>query len=284
VGGGTSAELHSRRGRGRSARKDMLPSHLSMRHVHSRNLPPELGADVRLSEMLVECIVMEFTHEGDTVFDPFAGFGTVLLVSERLGRTGYGFELDPRRAEFARAGLRWPERLVVGDARALVSTTPRARLCLSSPPYMCESDQRDPLTNYAEAGSGYDRYLEQVCELYREVARRLAPSGHLVIEVANLKKGDHVTTLAWDLAKRLGTSLPFLGETVIAWDHYGYGYDHSYCLTFKRSSCSTIEPAKRRADREQRQSAHGRKSNARDPRPGNAGAVRNFRPGPRRPH
>jgi hypothetical protein len=62
----------------------------------------------------------------------------------------------------------------------------------------------------------------------------LNPSGYLVIEVANLKKGDEITTLAWDLAGRLRTRLTFLGETIITWDRYGYGYDHSYCLTFRR--------------------------------------------------
>ena len=28
--------------------------------------------------------------------------------------------------------------------------------------------------------------------------------------------------------------LEFEGEVVVGWDHYNYGYDHSYCLVFRR--------------------------------------------------
>ena len=214
---------------------NMVSTHLSMRQVHSRALPPELGEDIRLSEELVESIIHQFTKEGDVVLDPFAGFGTVLLVAERLGRAAYGVEIDATRANFARGGLRWPERLRLGDARTLAEMAfPRAELCLSSPPYMCEGDPEDPLTGYVERTKGYARYVEGLCDVYRAAADILHPSGHLVIEVANLKKDGRVTTLAWDLAKGLAADLAFLGETVISWDHYGYGYDHSYCLTFRR--------------------------------------------------
>ncbi|MEO8453069.1 MAG: DNA methylase, partial [Gemmatimonadota bacterium] len=110
---------------------------------------------------------------------------------------------------------------------------PPARLCLSSPPFMCHGDHQDPLTGYTHPSLGYERYLDQLAQIYLAVAHRLLPSGHLVIEIANLKKDDIVTTLAWDLAGRLRTRLQFLGETIVAWDRYGYGYDHSYCLLFR---------------------------------------------------
>jgi hypothetical protein len=41
-----------------------------------------------------------------------------------------------------------------------------------------------------------------------------------------------VTPLAWDVARALSSVLRFEGETVIGWDNYRYGYDHSYCLVF----------------------------------------------------
>ena len=55
-----------------------------------------------------------------------------------------------------------------------------------------------------------------------------------MIEVANLKRDGRVTTLAWDLARVVADVLVFEGEVVVGWDHYGYGYDHSYCLVFRR--------------------------------------------------
>ena len=56
--------------------------------------------------------------------------------------------------------------------------------------------------------------------------------GRLVVEVSNLKHDGRVTTLAWDLGSRLAAVFHFEGETVVAWDQYGYGYDHSYCLLY----------------------------------------------------
>jgi DNA modification methylase len=50
-------------------------------------LPPEFADDdVRFPETLVELLLREFTREGDVVLDPFAGFGTTLVVAERMGR------------------------------------------------------------------------------------------------------------------------------------------------------------------------------------------------------
>jgi hypothetical protein len=48
-------------------------------------LPPQFrNDDVRFSEQLVEHFLQHFTQVGDVVFDPFAGFGTTLLVAEAL--------------------------------------------------------------------------------------------------------------------------------------------------------------------------------------------------------
>lgn len=44
-------------------------------------------------EELVERILLNFTNEGDTVYDPFLGSGTVLRVAERLNRNVVGSEL-----------------------------------------------------------------------------------------------------------------------------------------------------------------------------------------------
>jgi len=57
-----------------------------------------------------------------------------------------------------------------------------------------------------------------------------------VLEVANLKGPGGVTTVAWDIARAVSSVLTFEGEIVIGWDRpYGYGYDHSYCLVFRKN-------------------------------------------------
>lgn len=60
----------------------------------------------------------------------------------------------------------------------------------------------------------------------------MRPAGTVVLEVANLKVGGQVTTLAWDIAQELSQVLRFEGGVIVCWDKYGYGYDHSYCLVY----------------------------------------------------
>lgn len=43
---------------------------------------------------LVECFIRTYTKPGDLVVDPFAGGGTTLVAAERLGRRGFGFDID----------------------------------------------------------------------------------------------------------------------------------------------------------------------------------------------
>ena len=44
---------------------------------------------------IVERTIRLYSNEGDLVFDPFAGLFTVPYVAMKLGRTGYGVELNP---------------------------------------------------------------------------------------------------------------------------------------------------------------------------------------------
>ena len=46
--------------------------------------------------------IKEFTKEGDLVFDPFSGSGTVAVEAKRLGRNFLGVEINPISAEIAR--------------------------------------------------------------------------------------------------------------------------------------------------------------------------------------
>jgi DNA modification methylase len=66
------------------------------------NIRPRKGAENLLSlhptvkpVMLVADAMRDATRRGDIVLDPFVGSGTTLLAAERVGRRGYGIELDP---------------------------------------------------------------------------------------------------------------------------------------------------------------------------------------------
>jgi len=191
--------------------------------------------DVRASENMLEHFINKFTEQGQIVFDPFAGFGTTLLVAEELGRVGYGIEYSKPKADYVHGFLAHPERLIEGDSRTLLEyDLPYFDLCLPSPPYTNEKDSENPFVDYRQKGFDYPSYLQEMGNIFSQVAQKLNPAGHVVIEAANLKKQGHVTTLAWDIAREVSQVLRFEGETIIGWDKYGYGYNHSYCLVFSK--------------------------------------------------
>jgi tRNA G10 N-methylase Trm11 len=201
-------------------------------------LPPEWAHDdVRYPPALVRLFLEEHTRPGDLVFDPFAGFGTTLTVAEELGRRGLGIERDERRWQYTRTLLRDPASLIHGDARRIGEMgLPPIDFSMTSPPYMSRWDHpEDPLAAYAEPSRGYETYLAEVRDVYREIGALMTERAVAVVEAANIKKDAGVTTLEWDLASAIGEVLRFEGEVVVAWEPtYGYGYDHSYCLLFRR--------------------------------------------------
>lgn len=214
-----------------------MPTCLHLTNTCRRSLPLEFREnDVRFPEILVEHFMNEVTQAGDIVLDPFAGFGTTLLVAESLGRVGYGIEINESKVLYVKGLLQHPERLICGDARSLTECDlPLIDLCLTSPPYTTRTDQEDPFTDYRKKGKGYTAYLQDIGNVFRQVSRRMRSSAHAVIEIANIKNESGVTTLAWDVADVVSKILHFKGEIVVCWDHYGYGYDHSYCLVFSKA-------------------------------------------------
>jgi DNA modification methylase len=202
--------------------------------THPEALPQALrDDDVRYPEALVEHFVREFTREGDTVFDPFAGYGTTLVVAERMGRIPYGVEMLPDRVAYARGRLRQPKNLIQGDTRALATLElPPIDFCMTSPPYMGKEDREDPLAAYRTRNRGYRAYLNEMRGVFGQLRKHMRPAGTVVLEVSNLKVEGQLTTLAWDIAEVVAKVLHFEGEVIACWDHYDYGYDHSYCLVY----------------------------------------------------
>jgi DNA modification methylase len=207
---------------------------LQLEMSHPQALPAGFqDDDVRYPESLVERFLLEYTRAGDTVLDPFAGFGTTLVVAERLGRIPYGVEINAEKVDYARSRLRRPEGLIQGDARFLTDLAlPPLDFSMTSPPYTSLDDQDNPFTDYRSHSRGYAAYLRDLRSIYGGLRQRMKPAGIVVLEVANIKRNGRVTTLAWDVAQEISQVLHFEGEMVVCWDRYGYGYDHSYCLVY----------------------------------------------------
>ena len=222
-------------------------------------------------ETLVAEFVARCTQPGDLVLDPMAGTGSTLLACRRIGRRGFGVELNPEYAAIARQRLAaagctpGTARVVEGDARRLaaVEDVPaQVDYCITSPPYWDMLNMRGAMTQRGRRQRGlhvsygddprdvgnvaeYGQFVDALVAVYRQVAARLRPGGYLTVVVKNVKKQGTIYPLAWDLAAALGEFLQVCPERFWCQDDvklapYGYGNAwvsntvHHYCLTFRK--------------------------------------------------
>jgi len=224
-----------------------FPTSITLSNSISTPLPEEYHfQDVRYTPELVSYFVERYTSPGATVFDPFAGFGTTLLVARQLGRHPYGVEIDADKIDYLRSYHDFGEELLHGDIKRLIlpQSFPCFDFVMTSPPYMGQEDTANALTGYRYAGS-YEQYLEGMQVIFKQLLPRLSEDAVVVVEIANLKQEHRITTLAWDVGRKLAEIMEFQGEIIVNWigeraahpeGLYNYGYDHSYCLVYTPSS------------------------------------------------
>jgi DNA modification methylase len=198
--------------------------------------PADADDDVHFTESLVAAVLDEYTSPGDVVLDPFAGYGTTLVVAERMGRQAIGVELLEHRADMIRQRVGDRVLVLTDDARRLSSLLScRIDLCLTSPPYMTAVDHAEnPLNAYRSLDGDYKNYLAEIGDVFRQVAQLLRPGRHAVINVANIEEAGRVTTLAWDVARAVADHLALRQESFLCWDHQPAGISGDYCLVFQR--------------------------------------------------
>lgn len=193
--------------------------------------------DIHFTEALAASVIGHASEPGDLVLDPFAGYGTTIVVAERMGRRAIGIELVPEHLEIARRRSAGQARLIVGDARKVSQlVTEPIDLVLTSPPYMAGTNHpQNPLAGYATHDGDYATYLRELGDIFGQVAALLRPGGRLVVNVANVVSTDgSVTPLASDLAGVIDRHVPLLGVTTLRWDEPPVGLDGDYLLWFAR--------------------------------------------------
>lgn len=194
--------------------------------------------DIHFTEALAESVIGHASQPGDLVLDPFAGYGTTVIVAERMGRRAIGIELMPEHVEIARRRSDGGARLILGDARELARLVDEpVDLVLTSPPYMAgAAHPENPLTGYATDDGDYAAYLDTLGSIFSQVAMLLRPGGRVVVNVANVVATDGtVTPLASDMAGVIDKHVPLLGVTTLSWDEPPAGLDGDYLLWFGRA-------------------------------------------------
>ena len=202
------------------------------------NIPKKFqNDDNRYPESLVKYFLDNYTKKGDKIFDPFAGLGTTLTISEKMGRIPFGIEVDKERCDYIKTKIKNKINIVCASSLKLNKNKfPKFDFSLTSPPYNPIDEE-----NYLSGKGGYSGFLKDIKDIYTQLKKYMKKNSYIIIEVSNLK-GKKVTTLAWDIAKEISEVFSFEGEIIIDWRNkwhhkesgdYGYGYDHSYCLVFK---------------------------------------------------
>ena len=203
--------------------------------------PPDDQELVHFTESLATTVLEDLTVPGQRVLDPFAGYGTSLVVARRLGRASVGVELLPERVTQVRSRVAaLPDgpaaEVVEGDARRLAELVEGPfDLCLTSPPYMtANAHPENPLKAYEVPDGDYPTYLEQLGEVFGQVTSLLRPGGHLALNVANTVQDGVLTPLAFDLAAVVRRHLTLVQDVVVCWDGTPWGVGADFLLVFRR--------------------------------------------------
>lgn len=238
----------------------------------------------KFPEELVSDFVKFFTKKEEIVFDPMVGTGSTLISSILEGRSCIGIELLEKYALIAKERIerllgsqqitdfltvpqekKWFVKLIVGNALNISEMNlPEVDYCITSPPYwdmltekggeiqserselgldVSYSNDENDLGNVHE----YEKFIELLVSVYKQVYELLKPGKYLTIIVKNIKKKGKIYPLAWDLSKRL-SELSFFDlkdEKIWCQDNtnlfpYGYRYSwvsntvHHYCLNFQK--------------------------------------------------
>ena len=216
-----------------------MKTFIKLKNNHVKNLPKEFeNQDVRMPESLAEIFIKEYSKAGDIIFDPFTGFGTTLVVAEKLGRDAYGIEFLKERVEYIKGNIKNKNNITHGNSLELDKYDfPMIDMSITSPPYMPKnSNEQYPFGYYMITSETYEQYLKDIKKVYSKLKNKLKPNAYVIIEIVNIINDYANTPLAFDVARVVGEVLTFEKEIIVCWEPtYGFGYDHSYCLVFKNT-------------------------------------------------
>jgi DNA modification methylase len=179
-------------------------------------------------------LIEEFTEPGDLVFDPFAGYGTSLIVARRMGRRAVGIEFLPDRVSLIQRRSGSGVTVHVGDVRDKLDEVPfEIRLCLTSPPYMTASGHpENPLTGYSSRDGDYGTYLDELSCIFARISAHLENGGRIVVNVADQGPPTAVTPLVADIGSALSRHLVLERTIPVLWDRPPPGIVEDTCLVF----------------------------------------------------
>lgn len=163
--------------------------------------------------------VRAYSRPGDTVFDPFCGFGTTLLAAALEGRDGLGMEIDDARADLARERLRrhGVEAPIVRGSLPSKKPLDRFDVCLTSVPYFgCRWPGR-ARTGQCYAAPDFDTYLMTLRAIFHAVREALPEDGYCIAMAENVRIDGRTLPVAWEIARILDSLFLACDERVLCY-------------------------------------------------------------------
>lgn len=206
-------------------------------------LPSKFYCDGRFDPQLVRYIINNYSKVNDRVFDPFMGYGSVIIESENLNRIGYGFEIDNDRFNYAKGKIKSANNIICDNIYNISNhKLPLMDLCFTSPTYSWKNMGYNPLSL---KDNTYQGYLNELKNMFIIISEIMKDDSFIIIDTSNIRIENVNTTLAFDVKNKLEeiNCLEFQNELVVCWNNkketymggsYGFGYDHNYCLIFKK--------------------------------------------------
>lgn len=215
------------------------PTFIELPFSSDYNAPRGVDNCDQYPQSLVRYILKRYTKKGETVFDPFLGFGTTAFVAEEMERVPYGIEADGERFEWAAGQIAHWQNIAHDDAANINQyDMPSMDFCITSPPYMPREDDWNPLYSGDPAYNGYDAYLERMEYIFAQVANVMKRGAHVIVHADNIH-GAVYTPLVHDLHGVISKSLEPQAEIIVRWvgemPQQHKDYTHTHCLVFKKA-------------------------------------------------
>jgi hypothetical protein len=193
--------------------------------------PPEYGLpeDLRARDVFggrdcgwvsqMRPFVRAYSRPGETVFDPFCGFGTTLLAAALEGRAGLGMEIDAVRVALAgerlqRHGVDAP---IVCGALPYTDIPRRIDLCLTSVPYFGCRWPGSVSMGQCYSAPDFDTYLSTMRAVLYAVREALPNDGYCIVMAENVRLDGRTLPMAWELARILDSLFLACDERVICY-------------------------------------------------------------------
>jgi len=221
----------------------MFHERLEIQKLHGATFPKEIS----------DRLVRMYSHEGDLIFDPFAGIGTTLMSSMNLNRKGIGIELSKEFFQYAIRYLQLDSEMIIDrdiriyndDCRNLEKYVDdeSVQATITSPPYadfihkVLDRRSKDKKSNnsliykYSKVRNytdlpedfgnlSYNEFILDIKQLFEKIYKKTKKYGYSVWVVRDFREKGSYVNFHSDIAEA-GKQAGFKWIDLVVWNQTG---------------------------------------------------------------